>query len=84
MEQKPAAHTVKIDGRKSVDVTGVLHVERFDSQEFLLETVMGKLKIRGTGLKMNHFDTENKQASITGRITACVYTDGTWTWRRKR
>ncbi|OXS73643.1 hypothetical protein B1B05_18235 [Domibacillus enclensis] len=68
-------HTVKMDGRKSVELTGVLQVERFDSTEFLIETVMGKLKVRGTGLKMKHFDTVNKKAAIDGRISAFMYVD---------
>ena len=68
-------HTVKMDGRKSVELTGVLQVERFDSTEFKIETVMGKLKVRGTGLKMKHFDTVNKKAAIDGRISAFMYVD---------
>lgn len=69
-------HTVKMDGRKIIELTGVMQVERFDSTEFLLETVMGKLKIRGSGLKMKHFDTVNKAATIEGRITAFMYVEG--------
>lgn len=69
-------HTVKMDGRKAIELTGVMQVERFDSTEFLLDTVMGKLKVRGTGLKMKHFDTVNKKAAIEGRITAFMYVDG--------
>lgn len=69
-------HTVKMDGRKMIELTGVQQVERFDSTEFLLETIMGKLKIRGSGLKMKHFDTINKKALIEGRITACMYVEG--------
>ncbi|WP_231584086.1 YabP/YqfC family sporulation protein [Domibacillus indicus] len=69
-------HTVKMDGRKMIELTGVMQVERFDSSEFLLETVMGKLKIRGAGLKMKHFDTSKKEAIIEGRITAFMYVEG--------
>ncbi|OAH61890.1 hypothetical protein AWH49_11375 [Domibacillus aminovorans] len=69
-------HTVNITGRKTVELTGVQQVERFDSSEFLLQTVMGKLKVRGSGLKMKHFDTVNKKAAIEGRITAFLYVDG--------
>ncbi|MCI2256862.1 YabP/YqfC family sporulation protein [Domibacillus sp. 8LH] len=69
-------HTVKMDGRKMIEMTGVIQVERFDSTEFVLETIMGKLKIRGTGLKMKYFDTVNKSAAIEGRITAFMYVEG--------
>ncbi|GAA3317941.1 hypothetical protein GCM10020331_018710 [Ectobacillus funiculus] len=34
-------------GRRLLDITGVKQVESFDSEEFLLETVMGFLTIRG-------------------------------------
>ncbi|WP_233129866.1 YabP/YqfC family sporulation protein [Domibacillus epiphyticus] len=68
-------HTVSMAGRKTVELTGVQQVERFDSSEFLLQTVMGKLKVRGSGLKMKHFDTVNKKAAIEGRISSFLYVD---------
>ncbi|WP_245796263.1 YabP/YqfC family sporulation protein [Domibacillus antri] len=68
-------HTVKMDGRKTIELTGVQQVERFDSSEFLLQTVMGKLKVKGSGLKMKHFDTVNKKAAIEGRISSFLYVE---------
>lgn len=68
-------HSMKMDGRKTLELSGVQQVERFDSSEFLLETVMGKLKIRGSGLKMKHFDTVNKKVLIEGRINSFLYVE---------
>ena len=37
-------------GRRLLDITGVKQVESFDNEEFLLETVMGFLAIKGENL----------------------------------
>ena len=40
-------HDISMKGRKLLDITGVKQVESFDNEEFLLETVMGYLAVRG-------------------------------------
>ena len=43
-------HDVMMRGRRLLDITGVKQVESFDNEEFLLETVMGFLAIKGENL----------------------------------
>lgn len=47
----PEQHDVTMKGRKHLDISGVKHVESFDNEEFLLETVMGMLSVRGQNLQ---------------------------------
>ena len=49
-------HDVIMRGRKLLDITGVKQVESFDNEEFILETVMGFLSIRGQNLQMKNLD----------------------------
>ena len=49
-------HDLVMKGRRLLDITGVKQVESFDNEEFLLETVMGFLSVRGQNLQMKNLD----------------------------
>ncbi|WP_062350097.1 sporulation protein YabP [Bacillus kwashiorkori] len=68
-------HDVILKGRKLLDITGVKQVESFDNEEFLLETVMGYLAIRGQNLQMKNLDVDKGVVSIKGKIFDLVYLD---------
>nr|WP_263323931.1 sporulation protein YabP [Neobacillus sp. Marseille-Q6967] len=68
-------HDVIMRGRKLLDITGVKQVESFDNEEFLLETVMGFLAIKGQNLQMKNLDVEKGIVSIKGKIFDLVYLD---------
>lgn len=68
-------HDVIMRGRRVLDITGVKQVESFDNEEFLLETVMGFLAIRGQNLQMKNLDVDKGIVSIKGKIFDLVYLD---------
>ncbi len=68
-------HDVVMKGRKSLDISGVKQVESFDSEEFLLDTVMGFLHITGQNLQMKNLDVERGNVSIKGKIFGITYLD---------
>jgi len=68
-------HDVIMSGRKLLDITGVKQVESFDNEEFLLETSMGFLAIKGQNLQMKNLDVEKGIVSIKGKIFDLVYLD---------
>lgn len=68
-------HDVIMRGRRLLDITGVKQVESFDSEEFLLETVMGFLSIRGQNLQMKNLDVDKGIVSIKGKIFDLAYLD---------
>jgi sporulation protein YabP len=76
-------HDVIMRGRKLLDITGVTHVESFDNEEFLLETVMGALAIRGENLQMKNLDVDKGIVSIKGRVFDLVYLDDQQTEKAK-
>lgn len=71
----PPEHDIKMRGRRNLDITGVKQVESFDNEEFLLETSMGFLAIRGYNLKMKNLNLEQGQVSIEGKFYDLVYLD---------
>ncbi|MDX8363144.1 MULTISPECIES: sporulation protein YabP [Bacillaceae] len=68
-------HDLVMRGRRILDITGVKQVESFDNEEFLLETVMGFLAVRGQNLQMKNLDVDKGIVSIKGKIFDIVYLD---------
>ena len=59
-------HDVIMRGRRLLEITGVKQVESFDNEEFLLETVMGFLAIKGQNLQMKNLDVDKGIVAIKG------------------
>ncbi len=68
-------HDVMMRGRKQLEITGVKQVESFDNEEFLLETTMGFLAIRGQNLQMKNLDVDKGIVSIKGKVFELIYLD---------
>ncbi|MBB3114122.1 sporulation protein YabP [Paenibacillus phyllosphaerae] len=67
---------IKMLNRKLLEITGVQNVESFDSEEFLLETDLGFLAIRGQNLHMKHLSLEQGLVAIEGLVHSLAYLDG--------
>ena len=68
-------HGLTIAERKSIVISGVKKIESFDNEEFLMETTLGFLVIKGSDLEINKLDTYQGNVSIKGRIDSLVYLD---------
>ncbi len=68
-------HDIRLISRKQLDITGVKQVESFDNEEFLLETVMGFLSVRGQNLHMKNLNVDQGIVSIEGKVYDLVYLD---------
>ena len=67
-------HSVIIEDRKKLSLSGVKECIGFDEETILLNTVLGKLTIKGSGLHIQNFDTESGGLEATGKVHAVVYT----------
>ena len=68
-------HGLTIAERKSIVISGVKKIESFDNEEFLMETTLGYLIIKGSDLEIIKLDTYQGNVSIKGRIDSLVYLD---------
>ena len=68
-------HSINIVERKNIIISGVKKIENFDSEEFLLETVMGFLVGKGEELELVKLDTLAGNVSIKGLIKGFSYMD---------
>lgn len=75
VESTSVNHIVSINERKSIVITGVKKIESFDNEEFLLNTNLGIMLIKGSGLEMIKLDTLEGNVSIKGRINSVSYLD---------
>lgn len=66
-------HSVTINDRKSINISGVKKIENFDEEEFLLETNMGYMHIKGSDLEIVKLDTYQGNISIKGKLNSMVY-----------
>lgn len=68
-------HSITIVERKSILVTGVKKIESFDDEEFLMETVMGYLILKGSDMELLKLDTMQGNVSIKGLLKSFAYID---------
>lgn len=68
-------HGISIAERKNILVTGVKKIESFDNEEFLMDTTLGFLVIKGSDLEIIKLDTYQGNVSIKGQVDSLVYTD---------
>ena len=68
-------HGVSIAERKNILVTGVKKIESFDNEEFMMDTTLGFLVIKGNGLEIIKLDTYQGNVSIKGQVDSLSYMD---------
>ncbi|MBU5595541.1 sporulation protein YabP [Amphibacillus sp. MSJ-3] len=68
-------HEVKVRNRRMIEITGVKEVDSFDNEEFLLETVLGYLMIRGENLQIKTLDVTQGKVEIKGKLIDFSYLD---------
>ena len=70
-------HSISLSERKNLIVSGIKKIENFDDEEFLMETTMGYLLIKGESLELIKLDTMQGNVSIKGKINALEYIEDT-------
>ena len=68
-------HGITLSERKNVIVTGVKKIESFDNEEFLMDTTLGFLQVKGHELEIIKLDTYQGNVSIKGIIDSMNYMD---------
>ena len=71
------SHNINITQRRNIILSGVKKIENFDEKEFLLETNMGYLLIKGNELEIVKLDTYQGDVSIKGKIDSLNYLEST-------
>lgn len=64
---------LKITDRNILEITHAKNVISFDSNEFLIDTPFGNLKVTGKNLTIGKMDTEKEELMIKGTIDTLSY-----------
>ncbi len=68
-------HSLIIDGRKNVSVTGVTEADNFNDEEIILYTSYGQLTIKGENLQISVLNTESGDVTASGKVNSVSYSD---------
>ncbi len=73
-ENNIVSSSIIIENRKLINLSGVSECLGFDDETILLDTKLGKLTIKGSGLHIQNFNTATGELTAEGRIHAVAYT----------
>ena len=68
-------HGISLFERKNLVITGVKKIENFDNTQFILETIMGFMIIKGSDLELVKLDTLQGHVTIKGLINSMTYAE---------
>ena len=66
-------HKLTLDSRKTLTMTGVTEVLRFDDTAVALSTALGSLTVYGQQLVLKNLSLEGGQVAVEGSIAALIY-----------
>lgn len=69
------AHSITINERKNIVITGVKKITSFNNNEFLLDSNMGFITLKGSDLEIVKLDTFQGNVSIKGTINSFSYSE---------
>lgn len=73
MTEERLPHRITVNERKSLTVTGVTEVLRFDEGSVVLRTGLGILEIQGQELKLKNLSQDGGLMAVEGQISGLFY-----------
>ncbi len=70
-------HSITVNERKNIIISGVKKIESFDNEEFLLVTSMGFVMIKGENLEIIKLDTFQGTVNLKGKLIVLNYIEDT-------
>lgn len=66
-------HHIFLYDRKSLKLNGIIKIDHFDEQEFLLESSMGWIIVKGKQLTLKNMELNKQEVIIEGEINLIQY-----------
>jgi sporulation protein YabP len=73
--EKKAVHSIIIENRRKIVLTGVKEVESFNENDMIIITTAGALRIRGRNLDVGKISVESGDLEMTGTVISIHYSD---------
>lgn len=74
-EGKSGPHTIKLNERKMLEMSGIDDVVSFDENCITLKTPLGTLTVDGQEMHIQSMDVERGELSVSGRILGLYYVE---------
>ena len=75
VEGRYKGHSIILENREKLSISGVEHVSNFNSELIIVDTVAGIITIKGEDLDVKKLSLEDGNISITGMIDGMTYSD---------
>ena len=73
MNQEVSSQEIILKNRSDLHITGVKKLESLNTNELFVDTVLGRMVVKGTDLEMKHLDLESETLVITGKVYLMEY-----------
>lgn len=73
MNQEVSSQEIILKNRSDLRITGVKKLESLNTNELYVDTVLGRMVVKGTDLEMKHLDLESQTLVITGKVFLMEY-----------
>ena len=73
METEHLPHSLQLQERKKLTVTGVTEVLRFEDTAVVLRTGLGLLMVQGQDLKLKTLSLDGGQVAVEGQVSTLAY-----------
>jgi len=83
MNQELTSQEIILKNRNDLQITGVKKLESLNSNEFYIDTVLGKMVVKGVDLEMKHLDLEKEMLVIVGKVSVMEYISKDKTQKQK-
>lgn len=67
------SHEIKIIDRGVISLSGIKKINSFDNEEFLMESNMGIILLKGEKLEIIKLDTHDGNVKIKGKLNSFTY-----------
>ena len=71
------SHEIKVIDRNIMSFSGIKKINSFDNEEFLMESNMGIILLKGEKLEIIKLDTHDGNVKIKGKINNFTYIENT-------
>lgn len=73
MNQEMTNQEIILKNRSDLHITGVKKLESLNPNEVYVDTVLGRMVVKGSDLEMKHLDLESETLVITGKVYLMEY-----------
>lgn len=74
-ERKPMPHSLFMEEREKLSLSGVRDVNSFDEETLIVYTDLGEITVKGENIRVSRFSMETGDFAATGMFHSLAYAD---------